>query len=364
MPYWLIAGLWALPCSAMGQVHWDSSEDPVAQVRAQSSLRKADSTPGRRPEAGRLEYVFMPLPSLRAQSSNNCWAYAVTNMLEARALFRDSIKLKIDVDADLAYWVTFERLMDAHRFHAPVTAVFPVGGDMTEYLRAFLMHGSAIASVEKSAGAAELRCPKTLFVDGRWQPASPEDHPLFEDLFGRGLDSVDELSTRLLWLENSEAAGESVREHLARHFPRPPLSKTTWFGREVPIASVPELVFGKDYRKDMIEDFVLMPHGGYFNDEFGLHRRSVRTLEPGPQGGWDVGRLLRASLEQHWPVVFEDKYHVYTVIGFQELKDESPSRTMYAVANPMGTIEWYGDSFFGIGLFLFYEPAIRAPLER
>src|SRR5688572_13808582 len=55
--------------------------------------------------------VRLPVPYLRDQADTaHCWSYAMSNLLESRALAREGLAVHVNVEKDVVYWINYERM--------------------------------------------------------------------------------------------------------------------------------------------------------------------------------------------------------------------------------------------------------------
>jgi hypothetical protein len=94
--------------------------------------------------------VLLPLHTLRDQgTTDHCWAYSMTHLLESRAMARESNEILINIEKDVKYWVDYERMMYIHRSKGNFYLGEYEGGWQIEYFESFLKHGKSVYSNQR-----------------------------------------------------------------------------------------------------------------------------------------------------------------------------------------------------------------------
>ncbi len=295
--------------------------------------------------------ISLPLHTLRDQGSTaHCWAYSMSHLLEARALVRDSNQVMINVEKDVKYWVDYERMMYIYRTKNDFYLGDYEGGWQIEYFEAFLKHGKTVLSNSKVKPEIRYRPLEEYFSQ---IPFMPEEYVRPQP----GLPAWSQVIAKLKssQLPNAEAAHNFAINYLNKKY-GPPAGDTKWNQRSVNVSESAKLVLGSDYViTPSVESLVLVKP--VVDGNFGW----VKYLQNRYWGyRYDqnkIFQLIEQSLDNRWPVTFDDVYHAMTIIGYTE----SNGTHYYAVADSIpGKITWYkqDDLLRELNLLTFFRVAI------
>lgn len=303
--------------------------------------------------------VRLPLHSLRDQSStSHCWAYAMSHALESRALHRDGIDSVIDIERDAKYWVDYERLMAIYKSkNKEIYFGEYEGGWQIEFYNAFLKHGKSFFRAESNP--AQILYPyfekfdkHLAFMPG---PTNPHDPTL--PTFDKVREEVEK-STK-----SEEEVKKYVFDFLDRYYGKP-AEESKWLqGQTLGLTETAEALLGDDFENhSTVNDLILVKpvtDGDskwvkYLGERFwGYRYESAKLLD-----------LVRHSLDNGWPVTFDNVFHAMTILGY-ETKDGGD--TFYAVADSGGgTITWYPSQSMlsNLNMASFFKESIEGMLPN
>jgi len=271
--------------------------------------------------------IRLPLNTLRDQGGTaHCWAYAMSHLLESRALSRDSTEAMIDIEQDTKYWVDYERMMFIFNSKKDFFLGTYEGGWQIEFFETLLKHGKAIR-LSNNTHKTEPFYPLLETFNGLI-PFLPVERPLPDQT----LISFTEASNILKnTIKTQEDAVSFSLDFLDRYYGK---AKTTtqWFGNDIENTLIAEKLLGSDYSENSkTSAFILVkpiPENGQQGEEGWVQYLSERYL------GYRLHRtkilkLIETSLDNKWPVSFDNVYHAMTIVGY-ETKDQD---TYYAVSD-------------------------------
>lgn len=303
----------------------------------------------------KAEGIRLPLHSLRDQShTSHCWAYAMSHMLESRALYRGGVDAVIDIERDAKYWVDYERLMAIYKSkNDEIYFGDNEGGWQIEYWNAFLKHGKAFHKV--SSNLAQILYPVfTPFnqhLDFMPGPTNPHDATL--PTFAAAKKHV------MSNLQSTAEVEKYAFDFLERYYGAP-AEETNWMGETVSLNETAEKLMDDDFADhNTVEDLVLVKpvtDGDYkwvkyLGERFWGYRYDKEK----------VLQLVQHSLDNGWPVTFDNVYHAMTILGY----DEKDGMDFYAVADSGGgSITWYESSrmLSNLNLVSFFKGSIAGEL--
>ncbi len=299
--------------------------------------------------------IRLPIHSLRDQSSTaHCWAYASSHLLETRTLDRESMDVIINIEKDVKYWVDYERMLYNFQTKKDFYMGSYEGGWQIEYWESFLKHGKSIYQVK-------INPPQILY-------------PLF-DLYSKNLGFIDSprptpdptlisLEAVAEKLKGNDFKSESevisfARDYLDRLYGKN--SETTdWFDHEIKTEETSKYILGKDYGANHETDSLVLVKP-VTDGKFGW----VRYLQDRYWGyRYDQTKILKLieySLDQHWPVTFDNVYHAMTLIGYEKKGGD----IYYAVVDSApGSIYWKAskDMLTQLNLVTFFKEAIQGQI--
>lgn len=296
--------------------------------------------------------VRLPIHTLRDQDGTaHCWAYATSHMLESRALLRDSIEAMIDIEKDIKYWVDYERMLSLYRLKTDIYIDYYEGAWQIEYWEAFLKHGRPL--VKTLSTTPEIRYP--ILAPYYSQIDFSAGPPYVND---PTRPSLEEVKTKLKdgTFATEDEAKAYITNYLDRWYDKATFT-TTWLDTPVNTEEVPKLLLGEDFGQGLITaSFVLIKPvtdgnfgwAKYLGERYwGYRYDSTKVID-----------LIIHSLDDSWPVTFDNVYHAMTIVGYEHKNSE----TYFAVADSVGArIIWYSshDLQSALNLVTFFRPTIE-----
>lgn len=300
-----------------------------------------------------LAGVQLPLHNLRDQAyTSHCWAYAMSNMLESRALQRENLDFMVNVEKDVKYWVDYERMMYIYKTKGDFYLGDNEGGWQVEYWEALLKHGRQIS--KSSINPAQiLYKPTDDYMVALTFMEEPRPTPEID------VYALEDVKDQLRALKTDAEAEAFIRDFLDKWYGKPKMM-TTWFDQEISIADTKEKMMGSEYadNKDVESMVLVKPTKDadlgwvkYLDDRYWGYRYDRNQILS----------LIEKSLTNGWPVTFDDVYHAMTIVGF----DIKENIKYYAVADSIpGKITWYQGSYLidELNLVTFAAGAIKGEL--
>jgi hypothetical protein len=267
--------------------------------------------------------ILLPLPQVRDQGdTTHCWAYAMTHAIEARTLARDSNEVVIHIEKDLIYWAAYERLMEVFNSKQDYPwDPFLEMGRMFEFWKAFQRHGKQIVKVAQGSNVAIYSYPNDFkgtlgFIAGQTQDNSTNTTVLIKKL--KATTDVN-------------VAKALIEEALNQHFGKPDTSDTPWLNGRIGFVDVPKYVMGSDLPAATIQDWIVV-EPSYSSNVGQWEKMGGTWVYHYPRA--KLMDLIRASLDQKWPVTHANWGHARTIIGYQDRS--------FAVADSIGQkITWF-----------------------
>lgn len=278
--------------------------------------------------------VQLPLLTLRDQSETaHCWAYAMSHLLESRSLKSQNIKVLIETERDVKYWVDFERMMHTYRSKKATYLSEYEGGWQAEFFESFLAHGKSI--LESSAlSSVDIIYPILSDFNDHLPWVAIERPP-----FDSSLPTFDEVSTQLTGsaFATEDEAKAYAFSFLDRYYGKPQDS-TQWLNQEqIAITESAKKILGPDFINNQNSEALILikpvedaQYGWakYLSERYWGYRYDKTKI---------LG-LIETSLQNGWPVTFDNVYHAMTILAYES--DEAG--TYYAVADSVpGKITWY-----------------------
>ncbi len=300
-----------------------------------------------------LAETSIPLMTVRDQADTaHCWSYATSHLLEARALERSSEKVLINIEKDVKYWLDYERMKFVFKTKGDFYLGDYEGAWQIEYWESFLKHGKLLKGVETVQPSVTYAYPAEVRTG---LPFMNEERPPVDAT----LMSFSQAKEYLLG-ETDEAKAEAfIVDYLNRYYGKPVMT-TEWKGQQISIAETASKVLGTDFDShNKVESMVLVKPvtdnqfgwAKFLNERYWGYR-----LDQAKILSW-----IELSLDQHWPVTFDNVYHAMTIIGYHEVGAE----TYYAVADSQpATITWYssGRMLQNLNLVTFSKEAVASVL--
>ncbi|MBI4404649.1 MAG: hypothetical protein HY537_10830 [Deltaproteobacteria bacterium] len=301
--------------------------------------------------------VSLPIHSLRDQGSTaHCWAYAMSNVLESRALVRQSLDFTFDIEAEAKYWVDYERMLYIYRTKKDyfLSGTYQ-GAWQIEFWESLLKHGKLVKRTEFKKPEV-LYKPMQEFTEHLPFIAGPK--PIYSPSY----DELDKVKNKLRNdFKTEKEAIDFIVDYLNHWLGSPP-QMTTWFEEQKAIPEIAPLVLEADYDLSHTVDSLVAikpaTDGDYkwvrFFDEryWGYRYDSTKVLS-----------LIESSLDKGWPVTFANLGHAMAIMGYEK----TDNGTFYAVADSIpGKITWYSESMLSKNLnFIFIlEVAIKGMLPE
>lgn len=297
----------------------------------------------------------LPLLSLRDQATTtHCWAYASSHFLESRALLRDNQSVVIDVERDTKYWVDYERLWSIYKTkNADIYFGSYEGGWQIEFWDSLLKHGKSVYKTETKAAEVVYREFDPFrehldFIPGQVYPAST-GLPSFEVARAHVANDIrDDVEAR-----------SYIVDFLDRYYGKP-TATTQWFGKEIATEELAENLLQGDFAAHNTTDdlYLVKPvtDGNYGWVKYLGERFWGYRLDQGR-----VLALVKHSLDQGFPVTFDNVSHAMTIIAH----DEKGGQTMFAVADSGGgMITWYDSAAMlsNLNLLTVFKAAVQDQL--
>jgi hypothetical protein len=279
--------------------------------------------------------VQLPLHSLRDQATTrHCWSYAMANFLESRSLTSHATEATIDIEQDVKYWVDYERMMyifnSKHEFYLGEDE----GGWQIEFFEAFVKHGRSIYQAKETT--PEILYP--LFKPyTKHMKHMPVDRPPPDPTLMPYFQVPDHLMKNI----KSEAEAKAFAiDYLNRYYGKS-LETTKWLKDEVQLSEIPKLLMGPDHKVNGNRDALILIKptedkvygwAKYIDDRYWGYRYDASQILT----------LIESSLNNGWPVTFDNTYHAMTIIGYET---NTNGDTYYAVADSVpGKITWYASA--------------------
>jgi hypothetical protein len=301
--------------------------------------------------------VKLAFHSYREQSDSfDCWAYAASFMIEARALVRDNINLTLDTTLDLGYWVDFDRLLSIYHTKEEYDwDPFDSLGDPVEFMYAFLTHGRNILFTEQNSSLL-------LIENSAFDFSGPLIGGFGQRDSGHMTPKDDEIVKNLLAMNSESDALSFITKTLTERFHEPFQGQTKWFSDSVELKQTPRLAFGSDYSSDMENKFVDVAIVKDLDAPKWIRILNNRFWALGVPVNYDLTKLAKASLDKGWPTVLGVGSHAVTLLQYS---GSNPNETKYVVVDPFysktKTFVFAGDQNFRsevYELFLYY-PAVE-----
>jgi hypothetical protein len=298
---------------------------------------------------------LLPLQTLRDQdSTQHCWAYAMSHLLESRALVRHNHRILINVEKDVKYWVDFERMQYIFRTKKDFPFTKYEGAWQIEYWEALIKHGKHIAEATTSTSDIWYQ-PMAEFT--QHLPFMSEPRPAVDPT----LLSPDLAKLHLTKLQSENEAQAFIVDYLNRWYGVPSL-RTHWNGENIAIASSAYYILGADYPKNNKVDSVVLVKP-VSDQAFGWVRYLTDRYWGYRYDSQKILNLVRTSLDNGWPVTFDNIYHAMTIVAY--VYREENKQFFFAVADSVpGKITWYPDTKLlgDINLVTFFASAIPGEL--
>ena len=295
--------------------------------------------------------VLLPLHTLRNQgTTDHCWAYSMTHLLETRALVRDSNEIMINIEKDIKYWVDYERMMYNFRTKQSFYLGNYEGGWQIEYFESLLKHGKSIYSNAKVTPQLRYQPLQDYFSNMKFlpEPRQQEDSTL---------PSWEQASQAMrTQFKTEQEAHNYAINYLNRKYGQPQAT-TQWNGRPIAVSDTAKAILGSDYVVNQSVDALVLvkptSDGNfgwikYLENRYWGYRYDKAQILP----------LIELSLNNKFPVTFDNVYHAMTIVAYTPATN---GVKYYAVADSIpGKITWYSaDKLLGeLNLVTFFRYAI------
>lgn len=299
--------------------------------------------------------ISLPLATLRNQAhTDHCWAYATSHLLESRALLRDSKRVLINVEKDVKYWVDYERMMYIYKTKNDFFLDSYEGGWQIEFWQSFLKHGKSLIAVSTIVPEVFYKPLEDFFKSLEFMP-EPKKIP--DSSLPSWFAVKEMLKTQMT---SDQQAHDFAIDYLNRYYGIPAVT-TTWEAQSIATKESAQYVLNGDYEMNHDVDSVVL----------------IKPVTDG-QLGWvqylnyrywgyrydrsKVLSLIELSLDQKWPVSFDNVYHAMTILAY--FTDHEGNKH-YAVADSIpGKITWYAANSLlaQLNLVTFFKVAIAEML--
>lgn len=277
--------------------------------------------------------IMLPVHSVKYQSNTfHCWAYATSHLLEVRSLLTNHMNISINTEKDVKYWVDFERMFYVYKSKKDFYLGDNEGGWQIEFWETFIKHGKHI---QKALGDATPTVPYAFNTTySQHLPFMNEPRPKPDPT----LMSFDMAKNKLREMNDDNTAVKFILDYLNRLYGLP-LMTTKWLGdTAVSIQDSARLILGNDFESNQYpESMVLVKPVDdgvfgwvrYLNERFWGYRYDKNQILT----------LIEKSLNNGWPVTFDNVYHAMTIIGYGT---NNLNETSYAIIDSgYGNIVWY-----------------------
>ena len=279
--------------------------------------------------------VLLPLHTLRNQgTTDHCWAYSMTHLLETRAMVRDSNEIMINIEKDIKYWVDYERMMYNFRTKQNFYLGDYEGGWQIEYFESLLKHGKSIYSNSRVTPQLRYQIMQNYFSNLNFMP---EPRPREDATLPKWEQASQAMRTQF---KTEQEASNYAINYLNRKY-GPPATTTQWNGKPVSVSDTAKLIMGSDIVVNQSADSLVLikptSDGKYGWTKYLENRYWGYRYDKS-----QILNLVELSLNNKFPVTFDNVYHAMTIIAYAPT---SSGEKYYAIADSIpGKITWYSAS--------------------
>jgi hypothetical protein len=294
--------------------------------------------------------ISLPLHTLRDQgTTDHCWAYSMSHILESRALSRDSQQIHINTEKDVKYWVDYERMMYIFRTKNKFYLGDYEGGWQIEFFESLIKHGKNIYNNAIVTPQIVYQPFAEYFSNMRFFP-EPRPRP------DKTLPSWESAASSMKRFTNEKEAHNYAINYLNRMY-GPAQTTTLWNGQNVSISKSAQLILGDDYANNNSAEAVVLVKP-IFDNQIGWAKYLDNRYWGYRYNIYKVLSLVELSLDNKFPVAYDNEFHAKTILAYAVKPDGTRA---YAIADSIpGKITWLDANWLlnELNLVTFFKQAL------